>query len=158
MSSQLYYTKHVSVAGKVTYKPVRVYDRNLSDALPAGYHLISVHPGGVSSRYGIIPALAPMIAASRIAEAAICDAMLVASEMRPAKPPLTTEQKEAWDKLVAVMGESGRCLEYASIIEMVRAGCDAMVEEAGKLLTNPAIENAYSTFQLIAGLTEDTGC
>jgi hypothetical protein len=99
-----------------------------------------------------------MIAASRFAEDAICKAMHDASEMRPSKPPLTVEQKEAWKKLVDVMGESGRCLEYSSIMGIVRAGCDAMVAEATKLLTNPAIENAYLNFQTIAGLTEDTGC
>ena len=153
-----YYTKNISSKGKVSYVAVQEYDSHLSDALPAGDHLVSVHPGGVSRRYNIKPELAPMIAASRFAEDAICKAMHDASEMRPAKPPLTPEQKEAWKKLVEVMGESGRCLEYSSIMGIVRAGCDAMISEAGKLLTNPAVENAYLNFQTIAGLTEDTGC
>jgi hypothetical protein len=44
------------------------YDEYLMDGLPYGNHMIMVYPGGQSTRYNIDPALAPMIAAGRVAE------------------------------------------------------------------------------------------
>jgi hypothetical protein len=71
------------------YKPVSEYDHNLLDSFPKGNHLVMCYPGGQSRRFNINPALAPMIAAGRLAEdAAKCVraiALLQKSKRRPGK-------------------------------------------------------------------------
>ena len=81
------------------YKPVSEYDSNLMDAMPKGTHIIMVYPGGQSTRYNINPNYAALIAASRVCEDIISSALVKASELRARKPPITQEQKDAWDRL-----------------------------------------------------------
>ncbi len=57
------------------YVPVSEYDSEFLDAFPKGNHLVMCYPGGTSRRFRIDPALAPMIAAGRYAEDAICRAI-----------------------------------------------------------------------------------
>jgi hypothetical protein len=61
---KLYYLKE----GR-KYIPVSEYDSDLLDSFPKGTHIVMCYPGGKSTRYGIDPAYAPMIAAGRLAEA-----------------------------------------------------------------------------------------
>jgi hypothetical protein len=63
MTKKIYYEKR----GR-RYVPVMEHDYELMDAMPKGNHLIMCFPGGKSTRYNIDPALAPMIAAGRVAE------------------------------------------------------------------------------------------
>jgi len=156
--SETFYRKHISKNGKASYIPVKEYDSNLTDSLPDGNHLLTIQPGRKSMRYYIEPAFAPMIAAGKIAEDAICTAMLDASEMRPSKPPLTDEQKAAWENFVAAMGDDCRYLQYASTAEMVRAGCQAMIAESEKLLTNPTLKHSFEQFQMLALLSREIQC
>jgi hypothetical protein len=137
------------------YKPVYEYDQTLMDAFPKGSHLVICYPGGQSTRYNINPAYAPMIAAGRVAEDTISKALMKASDMRPKEQPLTEEQREAWEHLVKVMGESARMLEWPSAREACEQAVKAMTEEAEKLLLNPAARNAYNHFLLICELTKD---
>ena len=69
------------------YVPVHEYDSDLLHALPKGTHLIMVYPGGSSTRYNVDPNYAAMIAAGRVAEDAMTDAIRAASELRPQKNP-----------------------------------------------------------------------
>ena len=62
------------------YIPVAEYDDDLMSSFPKGIHIVMSYPGGQSTRYGIDPAFAPMIAAGRYAEDAICRAISKASE------------------------------------------------------------------------------
>ena len=57
------------------YVPVYEYDQTLMDSFPKGTHIIMCYPGGQSTRYNIDPAYAPMIAAGRVAEDAISQAI-----------------------------------------------------------------------------------
>jgi hypothetical protein len=144
------------------YVPVSEYDSNLLDAFPKGTHIIISYPGGQSTRYNIDPAYAPMIAAGRVAEDVISNAIMKATELRrnsrqnsEGKIPLTQEQQDAWNNLIHAFGDDARQLEWPSVRECAEAGVKAMQEEAHKLLENPAVKKAYDHFMLVCELTKE---
>lgn len=140
------------------YVPVAEYNQELSASLPRGNHLISVYPGGKSGRYNIDPNYAALIAAGRVAEQPMHDAIHKAVEMRNSSDnrPLTKEQLKAWHRFVDVMGDSGRYVHYNSIHDIAQAGIKALEQEAAKLLTHPAVQDAYEQFQMVCKLTKES--
>lgn len=151
MTKKIFYEK---VGRK--YVPVHEYDEYLMDGLPYGNHLIMCYPGGKSTRYNIDPALAPMIAAGRVAEDWMVEAIRDASKMRPRQHPLTQKQQQAWQRLNKALGDDVYTLEIASAREIAEAGVKAMQKEAQQLLTNPAVKLAYEQFLLVCELTKKT--
>lgn len=149
MTKKIYYEKR----GR-RYVPVMEHDYELIDGLPYGNHLIMVYPGGQSTRYNVNPALAPMIAAGRVAEDRMSEAVRRASEMRPRRQPLTEKQQQAWQNLNQALGDDVYTLEVASARDIAEAGLKAMQGEAEKLLTNPAVKLAYEQFLLVCELTK----
>jgi hypothetical protein len=149
MTKRIFYEK----AGR-RYRPVYEYDQALMDAMPKGTHLVMVYPGGQSTRYNIDPALAPMIAAGRVAENRMSEAVRRASEMRPRRTELTQEQQKAWKRLNQALGDDVYTLEVASARDIAEAGLQALQEEAEQLLTNPAVKLAYEQFLLVCELTK----
>jgi hypothetical protein len=137
------------------YFPVREYDQTLMDAFPKGSHLVICYPGGQSTRYSINPAYAPMIAAGRVAEDKISEAIRKASDMRPKRAPITKGQQEAWENLVKEFGEDARMLEWPSAREVAEDAVKVMQIEADKLLSVPAVKKAYEHFLFLAELTKD---
>lgn len=135
------------------YVPVAEYDNELIDSFPKGTHLVMSYPGGASRRYNIDPAYAPMIAAGRVAQDAICTALIKASEMRPARTPLTERQQRAWRELAASFGEELSTLNGASINDIAEAGVKAMQVEAEKLMKNDGVRKAFEHFQLMCKLS-----
>ncbi len=146
---KLYYVKE----GR-KYVPVAEYDSDLMDAFPKGTHIVMCYPGGKSTRYGIDPAYAPMIAAGRVAEDAICQAIRDESEARPKQIPITERQRAAWQEMKAAFGDEFYSIEFASTRDLAEAGVQAMIEEQEKLLKNPAVRKAYEKFLLVAELTK----
>jgi len=149
MTKKIYYEKR----GR-RYVPVAEHDYELHDAMPRGNHLIMCYPGGRSTRYNIDPALAPMIAAGRVAEDRMCEAIRKASEMRPRRKELTSDQQRAWTRLNRAMGDDIYTIEVASARDIAEAGLKAMQAEAQQLLTNPAVKLAYEQFLLVCELTK----
>ena len=137
------------------YGPVAEYDGDFMDSYTHGTHLLMVYPGGASRRYNIDPDYAPMIAAGRVAQDAICRAISKASEMRPQKTPLTEGQRRAWRKLAKEFGDELCTLNGTSAYDSAEAGVQAMMAEAEKLMTNPSVRKAYERFLLIAELTKE---
>jgi hypothetical protein len=137
------------------YVPVAEYDNDLLDSFTKGTHLVQVYPGGASRRYNIDPAYAPMIAAGRVAEDAICRAISKASELRPKSTPITPKQKKAWEALAKAFGDDLCTLHGLSVHDCAEAGVKAMMAEADKLMTNPSVRKAYERFILIAQLTKE---
>jgi len=137
------------------YVPVAEYDSDYLDSFSKGTHLVICYPGGQSRRYNIDPAYAPMIAAARVAEDAVCRAMHKASEMRPKQTPITEGQRKAWKKLAKEFGDELAILNCASSHDIAEAGVKAMMVEADQLMTNPAVKKAYEHFLLVAELTKD---
>ncbi len=149
MTKKIYYEKR----GR-RYVPVMEYDEYLMDGLPYGNHLIMVYPGGQSTRYNIDPALAPMIAAGRVAEDRMSEAVRKASEMRPRRKELTHDQQRAWQRLNRALGDDVYTLEIACARDIAEAGLKAMQAEAEQLLTNPAVKLAYEQFLFVCELTK----
>ena len=147
---KLYYIKE----GR-RYVPVSEYDSDLLDSFPKGSHLVCVYPGGKSTRYGVDPAYAPMIAAGRVAEDAICKAMYTESEAKPKERPITERQRAAWDEMKAAFGDEFFSLTFSSCRDLSEAGIKAMQEEADKLMQHPAVRDAYEQFQLVCKLTKE---
>ena len=137
------------------YVPVAEYDGDFMDSFTEGNHLVMSYPGGTSRRFNIDPNYAAMIAASRVAEDAICKAIYKASELRPQSTPVTIGQKKAWEKLAKEFGDEMCSLRGLSAQDCAEAGVKAMMEEADKLMTNPSVRKAYERFILIAQLTKE---
>jgi hypothetical protein len=142
------------------YYPVSEYDSSLMDGLPKGSHLISVYPGGKSTRFTVEPNYAAVIAATRVAEDAISRAISNATEIRRQQrhekgTPLTPGQKAAWEKLVEEFGEDARQLEWPSVRECAAAGAKAMQEEAEKLMKHESVRQAYEHFLMVCELTKE---
>jgi hypothetical protein len=136
------------------YYPVAEYDNDLLDSFPRGNHLVMCYPGGVSRRFNVEPNHAAMIAAGRVAEDAICDALRKSSEMKPQRTPITPGQKKAWENLAKEFGDELCPLTYGSTRDHAEAGVRAMQAEADKLMTNPAVRLAYEQFLLVCELTK----
>ena len=141
--------------GSRRYVPVSEYDPLLTDALPKGAHLICVYPGGQSTKYHVNIAHAPLIAAARIAKDKMTEAMQKVSEARPATKILTPEQQLAWKHMKEAYGDEIFYLTYPSHYEIAEAGIDVLIDEADKLMKNPAVKKAYEHFLLLCELTKE---
>ena len=150
MTKKIYYEKR----GR-RYVPVAEYDNDFLDSFTKGTHLVQVYPGGSSRRYNVDPAYAPMIAAGRVAEDAICIALSKATEVRPKRKAMTQSEIDSWNNLIEVWGEEARSLIGPSIREVAEAGVRAMVEEADKLMSNPSVRLAYEKFLMVAELSKE---
>jgi len=138
------------------YVPVSEYDNGLLDAFPKGDHLVSVYPGGGSRRYRIDPAFAPMIAAGRYAEDAISRSIQKATELRLLNTKMNNEEMIRWRAFISTMPEDMRfMMTHGSARDAAEAGVKAMMEEAEKLMSNPAVRKAYERFQLVCQLTAE---
>lgn len=137
------------------YVPVAEYSNEVVDSFPKGTHLVMCYPGGQSRRFNIDPAYAPMIAAGRVAEDAICRAISKAAELRPQRTPLTTRQKQAWEALAEAFGDELTTLRGLSIHDCAEAGVRAMQAEADKLMQHESVRQAYDHFQLVCELARD---
>jgi hypothetical protein len=136
------------------YKPVAEYDSDLTDSFGKGSHLVICYPGGQSRRYNIDPAYAPLIAAARVAEDAMTQAMSKASELKPKHTPITEGQRRAWRKLAEEFGEEIATLSGASSYDITQAGLKALEDEAARLLTNESVKAAYDQFLFVCALTK----
>jgi hypothetical protein len=138
------------------YIPVAEYDDDYLNSLPKGAHLVMVYPGGTSRRFNVDPNYVAMIAAGRVAENAMCDAMRKASELRPARMPITPEQQAAWKNLSLAFGEELSTLHGSSLNDVAQAGITALIEEAEQLMQNPNVREAYDHFLVVCKLTKET--
>jgi hypothetical protein len=96
-----------------------------------------------------------MVAAGRVAEDAISHALVKASEMRPARTPITEGQRKAWKKLAREFGDDLATLNVASARDIAEAGVQALQTQADVLLSNPAVRKAYDHFMLMCELTKE---
>jgi hypothetical protein len=137
------------------YKPVAEYDSNYMDSLPKGTHLVMCYPGGSTRRFNIDPNYAAMIAAGRVAEDAMSQAVVKASEMRPHRSPITEKQRKAWENLTKSFGDERYYIEIPSAREIAEEGVKAMMVEAEKLLNNPSVRKSFERFLLVCELTRE---
>ncbi len=136
------------------YEPVYEYDQELLDAFPKGTHIVMCYPGGQSRRFNIDPNYAAMIAAGRVAEDAICTAMVKADEIQPPRKPMTEAERDAWSNLIAVWGDEARSLRRPCVRDVAEAAIDAMQKEADKLMQHESVRRAFEQFQLVCQLAK----
>jgi len=137
------------------YKPVAEYDSVYLDSFPKGNHLVMCYPGGSSRRFNIEPAYAPMIAAGRVAEDAICRRIQQETELRPANREIDEETQRKWKKFIATVPEDFRFMfTHGSARDAAEAGLKAMQEEADKLMEHEGVRKAYDHFMLMCKLTQ----
>ena len=136
------------------YIPVSEYDNEMLDSFPKGTHIVMCYPGGQSRRFNIDPNYAAMIAAGRVAEDAMCTAMIKADEVQPPRKALTEAERDAWNNLIAVWGDEARSLRRACVRDVAEAAVQAMQDEADKLMTHEAVRRAYEHFQMVCQLTK----
>jgi hypothetical protein len=96
-----------------------------------------------------------MIAAGRVAEDAICQAISKASEMKPQRTPITEGQRKAWKKLAKEFGDDLATLNISCARDIAEAGIKAQMAEADKLLSNPSVRKAYEKFLFVAELAKE---
>ena len=149
MVKKIYYEK---VGRK--YVPVAEYDSDLTDSFGKGSHLVICYPGGQSRRYNIDPDYAALIAAARVAEDAMMQAMQKASELKSTQTPVTPAQHQAWKQLARAFGTELCTLNGASSYDITQAGLKALEDEAANLLTNEAVKAAYDQFLFVCALTK----
>ena len=135
------------------YRPVSYYDSKVMDGFPVGTHLVMVYPGGRSTRYQIDPDYAAMIAAGRVAEDAVAQAVVKASEMRAHRKPITETQRAAWQALAEAFGDERYTVEIPSAREIAEAAVKAMQAQADALLADPRVKQAYERFLFLAAIT-----
>ena len=136
------------------YYPVSEYDSDLLDGFPKGSHLVCVYPGGQSRRFNVEPNHAALIAAARVAEDAMCEAIRKASEMRPQRTPITEQQRQAWQKLARAFGDDLATLNINSARDIAEAGLQALQGEADKLMQHQSVRDAYNQFLLVCELVK----
>ena len=137
------------------YVPVSEYDSEYLDSFSKGTHIVMCYPGGQSRRYNIDPNYAAMIAAGRVAEDAICKAISKSSVMRPQRTPITLGQKKAWEKLAKEFGDDLATLSLGCARDLADVGVQAMQAEANKLMSHPAVVDAWEKFMLTCELTKE---
>jgi len=150
MTKKIYYEK---VGRK--YVAISEYDSDLLDSFGKGTHIVMCYPGGQSRRYNIDPDYAGLIAASRVAEDAMCKAIQTASELKPKQPPITEGQRRAWKKLAKEFGDDLCTLSRGCAHDIAEAGIKALQQEANVLYSNPAVRKAYDHFILLCQLTKE---
>ena len=141
------------------YVPVSEYDSDLLDSFSKGSHLVMTYPGGQSRRYNIDPNYAALIAAGRVAEDAMHNAIRKAGEMKQAawdNVCLNNEQLAAWEHFKKVMGERGHYVQYNSIHDIAEAGLKALEAEAENLMKHESVKHAYEQFLLVCKLTKES--
>lgn len=138
------------------YVPVSEYDNEYLDSFPKGNHLVMCYPGGASRRFNIEPALAPMIAAGRVAEDAICRRIQQETELRPVNREIDEETNRKWKKFIATIPEDFRYMfTHGCARDAAEAGVKAMQEEANKLMQHESVRKAYDHFMLICKLVKE---
>ena len=140
------------------YKPVAEYDPDYMDSFPKGNHLVICYPGGKSTKYNVDPNRAALIAAGRVAQESMHQAINDAAKMKSDQwnnVALNNEQFEAWNHFVEVMGERGRYVYYNSVHDIAEAGIKALEAEAADLMKHESVKNAYEQFLLVCKLTKE---
>lgn len=150
MMEKIYYIKE----GK-RYKPVSYYDSDMCHSFPEGSSIVTIAGNGSYTRYGIDPALAPMIAAGMFAKDDMIKVVREAGEARLRETTVTAEEAAAWDNLKHIMGDTRYFIQYPAAQDVVAAGLAAMQHEANKMLDHPTVKAAYEQFLMVCELTKE---
>lgn len=112
------------------YVPVR--DTEAYNGLGRGSWLVIVDRGVTSVRRLVHPDHAGFLAAARVAEDAMLEALRRASEARPRQERLNARERRAFEAWKAIMGEEILWLQRESAQAIVDAGIEAVKAEWGR--------------------------
>lgn len=138
------------------YVPVHEYDSDLTASFGKGAHVVVCKPGQTIYKYNVDADCVPLIAAGIHAREALLDALVHASELKPARAPITPEQAAAWKALADSFGDELATLQGPSLVEVADAGVSSLISEAERMLTNPAVRQAYEHFLFMVKLTQES--
>lgn len=139
------------------YLPVSEYDSEYCDSYPKGSHLVVSKPGSTMRMFNIEPALAPMIAAGSYATDDISESIRKATELRPINREMTEQDHQRWIDFIKTMPDDMRfMMTHGSARDAAEAGVKAMIKEAEKLMSNPAVRKAYERFMFVCQLTKES--
>lgn len=136
------------------YIPVLEHDSEVMDALPYGDHLISVRRSSESRRHRVDPAFAPMIAAGLYALDAMVKSIYDNMSLREEPVRLTPQQQKLMSELTASMNRQDLKWTRPAAFDAAQAGIRTLQEEAERLMTNPAVREAYEKFLVVAKLSQ----
>lgn len=138
------------------YVPVSEYDSQYCDSYPQGAHLVVCRPGSTMRMFSIEPDLAPMIAAGVYATDHISEVIRKATELRPVNKDLVEEDHRRWIEFIKTMPDDMRfMMTHGSARDAAEAGVQAMIKEAERLMSNPAVRKAYERFLFVCQLTKE---
>jgi len=158
-----YYKKVKTPSGRNKYIKVSEYDGQFRSSLPVGTWVQVQRKNGMSRRYQIDPAIAPLIAASIILGDKIQDIVSSAASFGPPKSTekeaeaLTPEQIVAWENFRKAFGGL-TVIQGKSIAEVSEEITSKLAEEASRLLQNETVKDAYDHFVFITKITQETLC
>lgn len=113
------------------YRPVS--DSEAYSGLSNGTWLVVVDSGITTTRRLLEPSYAELLAAASTARQKMLEALERASELRPSKRELTEAEKRGYAAYRREVGEDAfMTFTRDSLVEIVNAGIDALVEAASK--------------------------
>jgi hypothetical protein len=108
-----------------------VNDPYAYDGLKNGFWLIQIKDGWTSIRQQIYPDKAHINSAARLMEEKLVEIIRKSGEARPAKTPLTPEQKKDWDRFIKKHGAEFNTLHYPSMQENAEKIIEALLGKEG---------------------------
>lgn len=114
------------------YKPVSYYDSVMADAMPEGFHLIHVKPGGGrSTLYNVEPDRAAVLAAVREHYDELCKLVSEVSKAHIDRLPkhITLKQRAALDEVERVFKWEMTVINRQSAASIVEALAAALAEK-----------------------------
>lgn len=109
------------------YYPVHEYDPKVMDSYPKGFHLVHVQPGSTSIRYHVEPDVPTLLAAAKLLEDAMAEAMRDRSKWESTKA-LTEPQLKAYKAFEKAMGCNIYNLQSASAHDIIQAGIKVLMD------------------------------
>lgn len=140
------------------FEPAYVRDLEILDThWPPGHHLVSVRPGSRSGSYRINPNHAMVLATVREISDELCQEVGRVQALRPSKPAVTAEQREAWDRMLEAFGDGvyGKGASQQMIVDAMAELLAQKLEETVE--KNPGLRGATERYQTLVAMTLNQG-
>lgn len=128
------------------YYPVKEYDSDLMDAMPKGFHLLSVYPGGKSMRYDIDPDIVTMIATIMMINRDLPHLIYEIGRLQPLAPALTEHQLKLYNDLMSSLPpEHSHYMSFGSAHDIAEKILNMIFEKSKDLLTDPHVKELFDS-------------
>lgn len=128
------------------YFPVKEYDSDLMDAMPKGFHLTSVYPGGKSVRYNVDPDIVTMIATIMMINHDLPSLIYECGKLQPTAPALTEQQlKLYYDFRDSLPPEHSHYMSFDSANDIAEKILSMIFQKSKDLLTDPHVKELFDS-------------